>query len=270
MNTPRRAFLSSVAATGLLLSGCLGGESDGGGGNGGSDSGDAASATAGSDTSPSPTPNGSATETDAETTDAGTTGASSSSTAAANFDHPSTTDLATQPALGPQPGAAPLILAFEDPSCHNCERFNTDTFPELESELIDPGEVSYVYRNFPHAYEWGQPAMGVLEATYARSETAFWALKEHYFVAQSEFDEENVLDRSRQFLASETDLDAAAVIENVQEGEFEQAVERDVSAGEAAGVVSTPTFFLFRGGAFLTEIRGAQSYDVFAQALGVG
>ena len=267
MNTPRRAFLSSVAATGLLLSGCLGGESDGGGGNGGSDSGDAASATAGSDTSPSPTPNGSATETDAETTDAGTTGASS--TAAANFDHPSTTDLATQPALGPQPGAAPLILAFEDPSCHNCERFNTDTFPELESELIDPGEVSYVYRNFPHAYEWGRPAMGVLEATYARSETAFWALKEHYFVAQSEFDEENVLDRSRQFLASETDLDAAAVIENVQEGEFEQAVERDVSTGEAAGVVSTPTFFLFRGGAFLTEIRGAQSYDVFAQALGV-
>jgi protein-disulfide isomerase len=166
-------------------------------------------------------------------------------------------------------GSAPLILAFEDPSCTNCERFNTNTFPELEAKLIDPGKVSYVYRNFPYAFEWGRPAMGALEATYARSEDAFWKLKSHYFVTQSGFGEENVLDRSKEFLASETSVDAGTVIEDAREGAYERAVERDVSAGEAAGVVSTPTFFLFRDGTFLTEIRGAQSYRVFARALGV-
>jgi protein-disulfide isomerase len=111
-----------------------------------------------------------------------------------------------------------LIPAFEDPSCRNCERFNTNISPELESRLIDPGEVSYVYRNFPYAFAWGRPAMGALEATYARSEEAFWKLKSHYFATQSEFGEGHVLDRTEEFLASETGVDGPTVIEAVRRG----------------------------------------------------
>jgi predicted DsbA family dithiol-disulfide isomerase len=111
--------------------------------------------------------------------------------------------------------------------------------------------------------------MGALEATYARDEGAFWSLKEHYFATQSEFGDSNVLSRTEEFLASETSLDAGAVIGDVESGTYEKSVQRDIDAGENAGVVSTPSFFLFRDGQFLTEIRGAQSYPVFEQALGV-
>lgn len=266
MNAFRRAFLASAAAAGPLLAGCLGSDGQDGAGSTGT------STTASSRSTAS---GGSESQSTTGTTNGATTSASSNSdststtAAAATLDHPAAVDLASQPFLGPQPGTVPSIIAFEDPSCHNCERFNTNTFPELESKLINSGRVSYVYRHFPYAFEWGRPAMAALEATLSRDESAFWSLKEHYFATQSEFGDGNVLSMTEAFLANETPLDAAAVIGDVEAGRFETAVERDISAGEAAGVVSTPTFFLFRGSDFVTEIRGAQSYEVFAQALGV-
>lgn len=258
MKVSRRAFLSSAAAAGVLA-GCLGGGESAASGGGESDTGrtESGSTPAASSAAESPAENGAGSATG--------TGAT-----ATNIDHPAATDLAAQPALGPAPGtAAATMVAFEDPSCTNCERFNTGAFPELESKLIEPGTVSYVYRNYPYAYEWGRPAMGALEATLSRGEDAFWGLKEHYFATQDQFSTSNVLDRTREFLESETGVDASGVIEDVEAGKFDAAVKRDIDAGNAAGVVSTPTFFLFRDGAFLTEIRGAQSYQVFEQALGV-
>ncbi|PSP88430.1 hypothetical protein BRC90_07455 [Halobacteriales archaeon QS_4_69_34] len=139
----------------------------------------------------------------------------------------------------------------------------------MESGPITDGELTYIYRNFPYAFPWGEPAMQALEATLARSEPAHWALKAHYFAEQSKFGGGNVLDRTEAFLASETDVDAAAVVADAEAKAFVEAVRTDIDAGEAAGVVSTPTFYLFDDGQFLTEVRGAQSYDVFASALGL-
>ncbi|PSP71064.1 thioredoxin [Halobacteriales archaeon QH_9_66_26] len=249
MQVDRRAFLASAVAAGALA-GCLGGSE--------------------ADADSMSTPTNPSTDGTASATDLSANGTTSAQPPAASIDHPALAALAGQPYRGPAPGAAPnLIVAFEDPSCTNCERFNTGTLPKLESEIVEPGEATYVYRNFPYAYDWGKPAMQALEATDARSEAAFWELKTYYFETQSEFSNSNVLDRTQEFLASETDLDAAAVVADAEAEEFNAAVQRDIDAGENAGVVSTPTFYLFSGGEFLTEIRGAQSYEVFEQALGV-
>jgi protein-disulfide isomerase len=292
MNTQRRAFLSSaVAAGGAVLAGCLGSGGETTGGSAGDTAAgdsttadvstrtgrsdgttaepsddpvagtDAATASAGTDLTPSLA--------DSAATDATATDAAGAAVTA-SLDHPAATALGTQPFLGPAPdGTGALMIAFEDPSCYNCERFNANTFPKLESGPIADGELTYVYRNFPYAFPWGEPAMQALEATLARSEPAHWALKAHYFAEQSKFGGENVLDRTEEFLTSETDVDAAAVVADAETTSFAEAVRTDVDAGEAAGVVSTPTFYLFDDGQFLTEVRGAQSYDVFASALGL-
>lgn len=249
MKLHRRAFLASAAGT---LAGCLGRGSEGGSSAGTSGGSDGDSDGSRSDDS------------------GGSSSSAGTAEAAASLDHPAAADLADQPFLGPAPETAPAtIIAFEDPSCHNCDRFNANTFPELESKLVESGKASFVYRNFPHAFAWGKPAMAALEATYARSETAFWALEHHYFATQEQFSESNVLDLTEQFLASETNIDATAAVSDVETSLFDRAMRRDIDAGKAAGVVLTPTFYLFRDGKFLTEIRGAQSYTVFAQALGV-
>jgi protein-disulfide isomerase len=261
MKLRRRAFLATAVTAGVFA-GCLGSGSSGSAGNSGEMTGE----TSGTNR---PTEQGSTTDAGSMTT-RNEQEATATGTAASNPDHPAATALAGQPVLGPPPGTAQAtVIAFEDPSCHNCARFNENTFPELESKLIEPGKASFVYRNFPHAFEWGKPAMQALEATFARGEQPFWALEHHYFATQEEFSEENVLDRTQEFLASETNVDAAAVVADAEAKKFDEAFERDIDAGEAAGVVSTPTFYLFRNGEFLTEIRGAQSYQVFAQALGV-
>lgn len=266
MKLRRRAFLASAVTAGALA-GCLG--SGSGTGNDGTTDGDADSG--GGDTSGASSTTGGTASAATNETGSGSMAQNGSGTGtpAASLDHPAAAALAGQPFLGPAPGAARgTIIAFEDPSCHNCRRFNENTFPELESKLVDPGEASFVYRNFPHAFAWGKPAMQALEATLARGEEPFWALEHHYFATQEEFSEENVLDRTREFLAAETGVDAAAVVADAEAKKFDMAVQRDTDAGNAAGVVSTPTFYLFRDGKFLTEVRGAQSYQVFAQALG--
>lgn len=225
----RRRFLASAAAAGAVA---LAGCTGNGNSSSGADGGDA-----------TPTPDGTPMD-----------------------EHPATADLEAQPRLGD--GEA-LIVAFEDPSCTLCRRFEQNTYPQIVSDLVDPGEASFVYRGYPIIYPWGEPASKVLEATFDADASAFWALKDHYYAAQSAFSSENVYAESEAFLAAETDVDAAAVVSAAEAGEYDDAVGLDVAAGDELGIGQTPQFYLFSDGVFRTEVRGAQGYDVFAAALGV-
>lgn len=235
----RRTFLTT-AATATLLAGCLGT----------SDSGDRSS--------------------EAETTETPTESSSMESDDNPLGGHPAATDLAAQPFLGPDPASASaVIVAFADPSCPNCARFESQTVPQIESDLVEPGTATFVYRNMPIIYPWGKPATQALEATFAQDADAFWALKDHYFASQSTFDTDNVLAKTESFLADNTAVDAAAVVADAEAKTYDDAVQADLAAGREAGVNSTPTSFLFRDGEFVTKVTGPKSYTVFEEALGV-
>jgi len=242
--TDRRSFLAGAGAAGALaLAGCLGT----GAGNG-SDGDDRTESDSGATTAASGDATG-----DGE----GPLGG-----------HPAARGIGEDPTLGPAVGeTGDAIVAFEDPSCRTCRRFETETFPRIESDLVGEG-VAFVYRVFPIVFEWGKPASQALEATYARDDDAFWALKDHYYAEQDAFDAGNVLDRTASFLSSETSVDADGVVADAEERAFDDRVRADVEAGEAAGVSATPTFYLFSGGEFETEVTGAKDYTVFAAALG--
>lgn len=191
--------------------------------------------------------------------------------------HPALAGLDDQPALGPPPGDAPgLVVGFEDPSCVTCRRFERKTLPRMQSELVGTGKVTFVYRVLPITYAWGRPATQALESTYAaaleagqgRDSSAFWGLKDHYYTEQEAFGVDNVYERTEAYLAGETDLDAAAVVEAAREKRHDDRVQADMDAAETADAVATPTFFLFREGEFRTSVLGAQSYSVFATAMG--
>jgi protein-disulfide isomerase len=181
-------------------------------------------------------------------------------------EHPATANLDSQPVRGEAKDT--LVVAFEDPSCTLCRRFEQNTFPQIESKLVETGKASFVFRVFPIIYPWGDPASHVLEATFAADAEAFWALKDHYYATQPEFGDDNVYDRSRAFLERETDVDAEAVVAAVESGEADAAVQLDLDAGERLGIGQTPEFYLFRDGTYRTKVRGAQGYGVFETALG--
>ncbi|MFC7154126.1 DsbA family protein [Halomarina halobia] len=183
--------------------------------------------------------------------------------------HPAAAGATDEPRLGPPlEEARAVIVAFEDPSCTTCRRFETTTFPRIESDLVGSGEVAFVYRLLPIVFPWGEPAAQALEATYDRSAEAFWALKAHYYAEQDAFGSDTVLDRTGAFLARETDVDAAGVVADAREERFDDRVREDVRAAEEAGASATPTFYLFREGEFLTRAVGAKDYAVFERALG--
>lgn len=185
-------------------------------------------------------------------------------------DHPAGADLDAQPTLGPAPGSADgTIVAFEDPSCPSCARFEGGTFPELKANLVDPGTVSFVFRAIPVVRAWAEPAVLALESVHARDAAAFWALKRFYFRNQASIDGGTVRDATRQFLSEETAVDADAVLADVDSGAYSDHVDANLQAARDADLQGTPTFYLFDSGSFTTDLVGPQDYSVFENALGV-
>jgi protein-disulfide isomerase len=142
--------------------------------------------------------------------------------------------------------------------------------PRIRDELVATGQARFVARTYPVVYPWGEPAVQALEATFARSPEAFWGLFAHYFADQDAFSTDNVLPRTEEWLAANTDLDGAAVVADAEAGAYDDAVQVDLDAGEAAGVGrTTPTVFLFRDGEYVTRAGGSVSFDLITSALGL-
>jgi hypothetical protein len=206
---------------------------------------------------------------DNEGDDGGDSGDSDELEGTSVTDHPAAAGLADQPRRGDLEGH--VILAFEDPSCSRCATFERQTVPEIREQIVDAGAGAFVFRTYPVVYEWGKPATQALEATFSRSEAAFWALADHYCARQGEFTPDNVLDRTASFLADETDVDAGAVVDAAEAKAHDDAVQADLDAGQDANVGrTTPTVLLFRDGTYTTRASGSVSYELVANALGEG
>jgi len=183
-------------------------------------------------------------------------------------DHPATAGLEGLPRRGELGGH--VVLTLEDPSCSRCAAFHENTVPKIRSNIVDPGDGAYVVRTYPVVYDWGKPATQALESTYARSGDAFWSLLDHYFTQQSQFDADNVLDRTETFLAGLPDIDAGAVVADARNEAHDDAVQANITAAEDAGLgETTPVVLLFRDGEFATKANGSVSYDLIAETLGV-
>jgi protein-disulfide isomerase len=184
--------------------------------------------------------------------------------------HPATRDLAGQPYFGPHPGeAVGTVVAFEDPSCSRCAAFEQETVERIRTELAASGDATFVFRGYPIVYPWGEPASKVLEATLDRSPRAHFAMAREYYGNQGDYSTDNVYDRSRSRLAELTDVDADAVVADARDRAFDDAVETDLAAGEAANATTTPAVYMFRGREFRTRASGSLGFEAVRTALGL-
>jgi protein-disulfide isomerase len=183
-------------------------------------------------------------------------------------EHPAGRSLGDQPVLGTFSEAEATIVAFEDPSCPVCRDFERTVVPKIRSNLVEPGKAVFAFRGYPVVYDWGEPAVHALEAAFDQALAAHWALLDHYFAEQDQFSSGNVVDRTREFLASETAIDAEAVATAAADRSQTAAVQSDLDAGMNAGASTiTPHLFLFKEGNYLTSASGSVSYDLIAAAL---
>ncbi|WP_227357438.1 DsbA family protein [Haladaptatus salinisoli] len=175
-----------------------------------------------------------------------------------------------EPTRGPTPFSSDAtLIAFEDPSCHNCVDFEQKIYPRLKRNHIDSEELSFVLRTVPVVEEWGVRAIYALEATHARDEQAFWDLKEYYFSNQDQFNTGNVLSKTKLFIDYNTRLNGRAIVRDAKSKAYNKQVREDRSVAKAANIPGTPTFFAFRSEEYVTKIVGTQSYGIFKNILGL-
>jgi hypothetical protein len=154
--------------------------------------------------------------------------------------HAAASDLGSQLVLRPPPSEAEgTSIAYEEPSCPSYARFEGTVFPRLKSKLVDSDQSSFVYRGIPVVYPYINPAVLALEVPHDRSAAVFWAFKDLYYREQVSARTENVRDRPRQFLADRIDVNAAAVIDDVETKTSRKTVNPDLQVSRDVKVRAT-------------------------------
>ena len=164
------------------------------------------------------------------------------------------------PARG-NPEAPVLIVEFSDFQCPYCAR-GAETVEQILAKY--PDDVKFVFKHFPLGFHpWAKPASIAAHCAGKQNQEAFWTLHDEYFDNQKQLNPENVLSKSREYLAeSGIDMEAWAVCAEDQGSEEYKAaaalVDADMALGQKLGVSGTPGFFV--NGEFLS---GAQPLAAF-------
>ncbi len=158
------------------------------------------------------------------------------------------------PMLGPK-DAAITIIEFSDYECPYCRKWHTETFARLLKTF--PGQIRFVYRDFPLSNIHPNAAPAAQAANCAGEQGKYWEYSEKLFSGQYGLGSQAY----RQY-ASDLGLDAAAFDECVSSGRYQEEVTADLEWAANLGVRSTPTFFI-NG----IPLVGAQPFEVFKQVI---
>jgi protein-disulfide isomerase len=158
------------------------------------------------------------------------------------------------------PDAPVTIVEYADFQCPVCKRAVSSVLARIEEEYVLDGRVNIEFRMFPFLGQESWDAAQAAES--ARDQGKFWEFHDALFNAQGR---ENggafAYDRLVQ-LARDIGLDVALFEETLRANVHLDAVQAEIDAARAAGVSSTPTFFVGD-----TKIVGLQPYEIFQDAI---
>ncbi len=152
------------------------------------------------------------------------------------------------------------IIEYASLSCPHCAEFEAETWPQVKKEWLETGKAKYVFRDFP----LNGPAFrgSLLARCAARAE--FYPFIEELYANQNTWVSDDEA-------ATMTALQRIGVVGGVSADRFaachadktlQQKIAASEAAAQAAGVDSTPTFFI-NG----TKVAGALAYSDFNKAL---
>ena len=175
---------------------------------------------------------------------------------------------ASAPAAGSDPRSkgkadAPVtIVEFSDFQCPFCSRWVSQTYPTLLKDYIDTGKVQLQFRDFPLTQIHPNAQGAAVASRCAAEQGVYWEMHDKLFGSQAEWS--GLPDPKETFggYASALGIDQAAFAACLTSGKFDQSIQDDLQAGQAAGVSGTPSFLI--NGELLV---GAQPADAFKQAI---
>src|SRR5215470_3134239 len=151
------------------------------------------------------------------------------------------------------PKAPVTIIEFSDYQCPFCKRVEPTVQEVLKT--YGPDKVRFVYRNFPlPMHEAARPAAEA--AACAADQGKFWEYHEKLMAAT------DLTPANLKTMAGQVGIDEKKFEECVTAQKFKDAVDKDIQAGEEAGVSGTPAFFI-NG----RMIDGAQPLEKFKEII---
>ena len=154
------------------------------------------------------------------------------------------------------------IVEFSDFQCPFCSR-GAQTVEQILDKYGE--DVRFVFQHFPldRIHPWARPAAVAAECAANQSGAAFWELHDAYFADQGQLNTENVIEKSKEYLA-DTGIDMAqwetCATDDSSEAHQQAAatVQAELELGQELGVSGTPGFFV--NGEF---VNGAQPLSHF-------
>ncbi len=156
-----------------------------------------------------------------------------------------------------RPDAPVKIIEFADFECPACGQFATVTEPDVRKRLIETGQASLRFYDFPlemHKNTWAASHA----AACAAEQGKFWEMHDRLFMGQLEWNGE--AERNPKGVlegyAKELGLDAARWEECYDSRRNQKLIEAHQAEGQRRKVQSTPTFIVGT-----RMVAGSLSYD---------
>ncbi len=153
------------------------------------------------------------------------------------------------------PDAPVIIEEFSDFQCPACQFFHEETLGQVVDQYVKAGDVYFIFHNFPFIGKDSQAA--ALGGYCAAEQGLFWEYSNILFANQIG---ENVGSFSTARLEAMADIIGldAEFSQCLREGRYQDLVDADFQAAQAAGVNSTPSFLI--NGELVT---GALPFEAF-------
>lgn len=149
------------------------------------------------------------------------------------------------------------IVEIMDYSCGHCRNFILETAPLIKQQYVETGQVRLV--SLPYALR-AETIPAANAGMCAAEQDAYYPFTDAMF---ANFDEPDNLTRAGFVRAAEAvELDIDPFTECVDEGRYVSTVQENMQRAGAAGVTSTPNFFIDG-----QKLEGNQPFSVFQQRI---
>ena len=165
------------------------------------------------------------------------------------------------PVLG-DPSSPVTIVEFGDYQCPFCKRWNENTKPAIEQNLIETGKVSLIYVDFAII---GSDSITIHAGSYCAAEQdLYWEYHDFAYANQGHENDGWANSENLKLLVSGIDgLDVDSFNKCLDSKKYEQQIKDNKKIASDAGARSTPTFIIIPQEGQSEMITGAQPYGTF-------
>jgi protein-disulfide isomerase len=156
-----------------------------------------------------------------------------------------------------QANAKVAVVEFADMRCPFCERFFTDTEPQLLKEYVDTGKVKFAFRHYEFLGPASITAGNAVECANAQGK--FWEMYDYLYKNQpDESDTTMYVSDKLTTIATTLGVTSSTFKQCLDSTQFTNNLTADQNDGSTAGVQATPSFVIGKLDSSGTKIVGGQ------------